>query len=211
MYYKDKHYVVKTYNELTKEEQEKILQKELENEDNYYWFSEDRYNLFKEEIENLQEELKKYTSITVELEEPKIECGSSYMYLEREQPLKIYMKRHGYDMYLSDFTFETNYHRIIDLKGFYFYKGETYYGYGDEFYTDNFKSIKEYLSPHEYRDVIGAIKTYIEWVNNAYSLIDEYSGNYYEDFEEYIKEDLIENEREFEFYVNEDVAEYINA
>jgi len=211
MYYKNKHYVVKTYNELTKEEQEKVLQKELENESNYYWYSEDRYELFKEEIENLKKELKKYTSITIELAEPNIECGSSYMYLEREQPLKIYMKRNDYDIYLNDFTFETNYNGIIDLKEFYFYKSDTYYSYGDAFYTDNFKSIRQYLSPHEYRDVIGAIKTYIEYVNNAYSLVDEYSSSYHEDFKEYVEEDLIINEREFEFYINEETTEYINA
>lgn len=204
MYYKDKHYVVKTYNELTKEEQEKILKEELENENNYYWFSEDRYNLFKEEIENLREELKKYTSITIELKEPQIECGSSYMYLKHEQPLKIYTRRNNCDMFLEDFTFNTNYDKIIDLKEFYFYKGGAFC-YGDSFYTGNVKDIKQYLSPHEYRDIIGAIKTYIEYVNNAYTLIDEYSSNYYEDFEEYVKEDLIINEREFEFYVNEEV------
>lgn len=205
MYYKDKHYVVKTYNELTKEEQEEIFQKELQNEDNYYWYSEDMYTIFKEEIENLKDELKEFTSITIELEEPEIECGSSYMYLKREQPLKIYMKRNNGDIYLSDFSFYTNSHGIENLKEFYFYKGETYFFY-DSFYSSDLKDIRKYLSPHEYRDVVGAIEIYIKYVNSAYHLIDEYSGDYYTGFEEYVKEDLIVNDREYEFYIDEAVV-----
>ena len=62
MYYKDKHYVVKTYNELTKEEQADILQKELENESTYYWYAE----YVKEDLIANEREFEFYINETIE-------------------------------------------------------------------------------------------------------------------------------------------------